>query len=96
MRLSSLTALSKPPLAWSTLFRGYMRAKPTEADYGNSAVPSVLTIQEACAALRISKWMLYQLIRSRQLVTIKIGSRRVVPATAIQALLDRLQEEEVA
>jgi len=54
----------------------------------------MLTIQEACAALRISKWTLYQLIRSRQLVTIKIGSRRVVPAAAIQALIDRLQDEE--
>jgi len=83
------------PWRWA-LSRSYTRAKPIEADYSNGEVPSVLTIQEACAALRISKWMLYQLIRSRQLMTIKIGSRRVVPATAIQALLDRLQEEEVA
>ena len=75
---------------------GYTRAKPIEPNYGNGTVPSMLTIQEACAALRISKWTLYQLIRSRQLVTIKIGSRRVVPAAAIQALIDRLQDEEAA
>ena len=96
MRLSPLTILPKPPLAWPTLFRGYTRAKPNTPSPDSKAVPTVLTIQEACAALRISKWTLYQLIRSRQLATIKIGSRRVVSAAAIQALLDRLQEEEVA
>lgn len=92
--------LSRPnttPSPWQwALSRGYTRAKPAEPDYGNGTVPSVLTIQEACSALRISKWMLYQLIRSRQLATIKIGSRRVVTLVAIQALLDRLRDEEAA
>jgi hypothetical protein len=46
--------------------------------------------------LRISKWSLYELIRSRQLETVKIGSRRVVPVAAVHALLDRLRGEETA
>ena len=96
MRLNPLTTpLPKRPLAWATLFDGYTRAKLHEPSADGPRVPTVLTIPEACAALRISKWMLYQLIRSRQLGTIKIGSRRVVPLASIQALLDRLQEEEV-
>jgi len=96
MRMTLLYPLAMPSLSRWAPFRGYTRAKPTEPGYGNGTVPSVLTIQETCAVLRISKWTLYQLIRSRQLVTIKIGSRRVVPAAAIQALIDRLQEEGAA
>jgi len=61
-----------------------------------AGVPVVLTVPEACAVLKISKWTLYQLIRSRQLETIKIGARRCVPATAIQTLIDRLRSEEAA
>jgi hypothetical protein len=34
--------------------------------------------------------MLYQLIRSNQLHTIKIGSRRLIPASSIHLLLDQL------
>jgi excisionase family DNA binding protein len=95
MRLNPLTIQPMPPLAWATVFHGYTRTKPNEPNSDSTAVPTMLTIQEACAALRVSKWTIYQLIRSRQLATIKIGSRRVVPLAAIQALLKRLQEEEV-
>ena len=55
--------------------------------------PLLLTIPEACAALRVSKWTLYRLIHSRQLETVKIGSRRLVPSGAVQHLVDRLREE---
>jgi len=58
--------------------------------------PVVLTVAEACAVLRISKWTLYELIRSRQLQTVKIGARRVIPISAVHALLDRLGGEETA
>ncbi len=55
---------------------------------------ALLTVPEACAALRVSRWTLYQLIRQRRLRTIKIGSRRCIPVASIQALIDRLQAEE--
>ena len=63
-----------------------------------SAVPPerpepLLTVPEACAALRVSKWTLYQLIRRRQLATIKIGSRRCIPVASVQALIERLRSE---
>jgi len=54
----------------------------------------VLTVAEACTVLRISKWTLYELIRSRKLQTVKIGARRVIPMSAVHALLDRLGGEE--
>jgi len=55
---------------------------------------ALLTVKEACATLRISKWSLYQLIRSRQLETIRIGRRRLIPVTAIQTLIRQLGRED--
>jgi excisionase family DNA binding protein len=52
----------------------------------------VLTVDEAAERLRISRWTLYNLIRSNQLRTIKIGRRRLVPASAIAECLDQLME----
>lgn len=53
----------------------------------------LLTVPEACAALRISRWALYSLIHKRQLRTIRIGARRLVPMTAVLDLIGRLEEE---
>jgi excisionase family DNA binding protein len=53
----------------------------------------LLTVPEAAARLRISKWMLYNLIRSRRLRTIKIGDRRLVPVSAVHDFLTTLEDE---
>lgn len=53
----------------------------------------LLTVPEAAQRLRVSKWMLYNLIRSHQLKTLKIGNRRLVRATAIRTYLSSLEEE---
>jgi excisionase family DNA binding protein len=53
----------------------------------------ILTVDEAAARLRISKWSLYNLIRSQQIRTITIGRRRLVPATALAERVARLMEE---
>ncbi|WUO44137.1 helix-turn-helix domain-containing protein [Streptomyces sp. NBC_00285] len=58
--------------------------------------PELLTVKEASEKLRISKWTLYQLIRSRRLATIQIGRRRLIPAAAVQALVQQLQQESTA
>jgi excisionase family DNA binding protein len=52
----------------------------------------VLTIDEAAERLRVSRWTLYNLIRSNQLRTIKLGRRRLVPASALAECLDQLME----
>ena len=56
----------------------------------------LLTVPEAAARLRISRWLVYELIRSRRLRTVKIGARRLVPAQAIQECIALLLEEEAA
>ncbi|MCW2538729.1 MAG: DNA-binding protein excisionase family [Frankiales bacterium] len=54
----------------------------------------LLTVAEACATLRISRWMFYRLVQQRQLRTVKIGSRRLVPPAALNAYLEHLSAQE--
>ncbi len=54
---------------------------------------AVLNVTEACAELRVSRWTLYELIRSRKLSTIKIGRRRLIPREAVSTLVDQLRAE---
>lgn len=56
----------------------------------------LLTVTEACAELRVSKWTLYQFIRSRQLASVKLRSRRLIPRSAIRELVERLKIEILA
>ncbi|MFE4370418.1 helix-turn-helix domain-containing protein [Streptomyces sp. NPDC056835] len=67
--------------------------QPNEQNDASTSVPELLTVREAAEKLRISKWKLYELIRSRKLDTIQIGRRRLVPAKAIEKLLDQLTRE---
>jgi excisionase family DNA binding protein len=53
---------------------------------------TLFTIDEAAARLRVSRWSLYNLIRSGQLHTIKIGRRRLVPSDALTECLEHLKE----
>lgn len=53
----------------------------------------MLTVAEACEHLRISKWMLYRLIRDGELPTVKIGSRRLISMRSILRLIERLETE---
>ena len=53
---------------------------------------TLFTIDEAAAQLRVSRWSVYNLIRSGQLQTIKIGRRRLVPLDALTQCLQRLKE----
>ncbi|MQA87720.1 MAG: helix-turn-helix domain-containing protein [Streptosporangiales bacterium] len=53
---------------------------------------TLLTVDEAAERLRVSRWTLYNLIRSNQLRTVKIGRRRLVPSTAIAECIELLEE----
>jgi excisionase family DNA binding protein len=53
---------------------------------------TLFTIDEAAAELRVSRWSVYNLIRSGQLQTIKIGRRRLVPLDALTECLQHLKE----
>jgi excisionase family DNA binding protein len=57
--------------------------------------PTVLTVDEAAERLRVSRWTVYNLIRSNQLRTVKIGRRRLVPVSSITECLNLLAEVAV-
>lgn len=59
----------------------------------NAEDPRLLTVEEARAVLRISRWKLYQLINARRLNTIRIGQRRLIAADDLSAFLDNLRRE---
>ncbi|MBN3928948.1 helix-turn-helix domain-containing protein [Streptomyces verrucosisporus] len=52
-----------------------------------------LTVPEVMAALRMSRFKVYDLIRSRQLKSIKVGRCRRVPAEALRAFIEHQLEE---
>ncbi|MER7500398.1 helix-turn-helix domain-containing protein [Nonomuraea pusilla] len=54
----------------------------------------LLTVPEAMAALKVSRWTLYNLIRSGELTSVLVGARCWrIPATALDAYVTRLCEE---
>ncbi|MGW2146655.1 helix-turn-helix transcriptional regulator [Nonomuraea bangladeshensis] len=54
----------------------------------------LLTVPEAMAVLKVSRWTLYNLIRSGELRSIVVGVRcRRIPATALEAYVTQLCEE---
>ena len=55
-------------------------------------VPAVLySVDEAASALRLSKSLLYELIRSGRLRTVKAGRRRLVPVAALAEYVATLE-----
>ena len=55
----------------------------------------LLTVPEACEQLRISRWSFYQLVQRRQLTTIKIGGRRLVPTASLGDFVAREVAKEM-
>jgi excisionase family DNA binding protein len=60
---------------------------------GDTPTEYLLTVQEAADRLRVSRWSVYNLIRSRQLRTVKIGRRRLVTPAALAECIDLLGED---
>lgn len=59
----------------------------------SSRTEQLLTVPEAMTALRVSRAKLYDLIRARELTTITIGRRRLVPARAVASFIAARMEE---
>jgi excisionase family DNA binding protein len=62
----------------------------------SSALPTThraLTVPEVMDALNLSRFKVYDLIRSRQLLSIKIGRSRRVPADALRTFIEHQLEE---
>lgn len=56
-------------------------------------LPQVLTIPEVMAALRLSRFKVYDLIRSGALPSITIGRARRVPAASLAQFINQQMEE---
>ncbi len=48
-----------------------------------------LSVGEAAKAVGLSRATLYRLIERKQLATLNVGARRLVPVTALDALLEK-------
>lgn len=53
----------------------------------------LLTVPEVMARLRLGRSTVYDLIRSRRLVSLTIGRARRIPAASVRALIARGLEE---
>jgi excisionase family DNA binding protein len=53
----------------------------------------IYTVEEAAQVLKISRWKVFDLIRTNQLQSVKIGGLRRIPHSAIDAYIARLLEE---
>lgn len=60
-----------------------MSTEPDRASTTAPVTPVLYRVEEAADALRISRSGIYELIRSGQLRTVKVGSRRLVPVEAL-------------
>ena len=45
------------------------------------------SVNEACERLGLSRTTVYELIRSRQLASFTVGSRRLIPAAELERLI---------
>jgi excisionase family DNA binding protein len=63
------------------------------ARQNNLSEKLTLSVDETCKITGISRWMVYELINSGKLKSLKIGSRRLIRMTAIQKYLEELEKE---
>ena len=59
-------------------------------------MPRLLTVPEAMAQLNVSRWTLYNLIRSGELASVTIGRCRRIPADALDTFITQRLDEEAA
>ena len=58
-----------------------------------AAAQDYLTVAEVADILKISRWKVYELIRSRELASFLVGRCRRIPAHAVHEMVARLMSE---
>lgn len=56
--------------------------------------PLLLPIPDGCEVIGVGRSKMYELIAEGQIETVTIGSRRLIPATALEAYAARLIERQ--
>ena len=54
----------------------------------------LLTVEQAAASLAICRTKLYELLRNGQLESIRIGTSRRIPTSALAEYVERIREEQ--
>ncbi|MEU1791137.1 helix-turn-helix domain-containing protein [Streptomyces sparsogenes] len=57
---------------------------------------ALLNVDQVAARLQVSRWTVYNLIRSRELASMTIGRCRRIPETALHDYITRQTEREAA
>lgn len=61
-----------------------------------AVTPGLLTVDQVAARLQVSRWTVYNLIRSRELASMTIGRCRRVAETALHDYIARQTERGAA
>lgn len=69
------------------------RSRTPDSDAEPPPAPLLLKPEEAAVLLRLSRTKVYALIRSEQLVSVKIGGARRIPMAALVAYVAALVDE---
>ena len=59
-------------------------------------IPQLYRVEQTMRMLSLSRTVIYELIRSGRLRSVKQGRTRLIPASAIAEYVDRLERETVA
>lgn len=78
--------LAELALALALEPKGFRPTRSTATNLGPQS-PRLLSIDDACRVMSLSRWSVYRLIREGRLDTTKIGARRFVPAESIDQFL---------
>jgi excisionase family DNA binding protein len=70
-----------------------MTDMPNHANSTEPKMERLLTLNEVCEHLRISKWSVHQLINNRRLKTVRLGTRRLVAPEDFKDFLEALRAE---
>lgn len=88
---------SRTRLAFASKSKANHSSPPTSDLRGRFPIEaSMFSILEASAFLQLSRSRVYELIASRELKTVMVGRRRLVPGTAIQKFIHALTSTKEA
>lgn len=68
----------------------------TTKDTNSGTRPRLLGLGEACQALRISRWSLYQLINQRRIKTVRVNGRHLIAPKDLDDFVENLRAEQEA
>lgn len=55
--------------------------------------PIIYTVEEAAKYLRVSRWMIYRLMRSNELISFTVASRRLISSDDLMDFIEQHKEE---